>query len=82
MSGGEFGVQGHLTAYDIKTGKQVWRGYSEGPDDQMLFDPEKTTALGKPIGKDFSLKTWQGDQWKIGGGAHLGLVSPMIPSWT
>ena len=53
VSGGEFGVQSHMTAYDIKTGKQVWRGYSEGPDDQILVDPEKTTSLGKPVGKDF-----------------------------
>ncbi|WP_375308891.1 lanthanide-dependent methanol dehydrogenase XoxF5 [Bradyrhizobium sp. A11] len=75
ISGGEFGVQAHMTAYDIKTGKLVWRGYSEGPDDQILVDPEKTTALGKPVGKDSSLKTWQGDQWKIGGGATWGWIS-------
>jgi PQQ-dependent dehydrogenase (methanol/ethanol family) len=74
ISGGEFGVQAHMTAYDIKTGKQVWRGYSEGPDDQILVD-DKTTALGKPIGKDSSLKTWEGDQWKIGGGATWGWIS-------
>jgi len=41
ISGGEFGVQAHMTAYDIKTGKQVWRAYSEGPDDQILVDPQK-----------------------------------------
>ncbi|CUT14288.1 Methanol dehydrogenase large subunit protein EC 11998 [Bradyrhizobium sp.] len=75
ISGGEFGVQAHMTAYDIKTGKLAWRGYSEGPDDQILVDAEKTTALGKPIGKDSSLKTWQGDQWKIGGGATWGWIS-------
>ncbi|OAF12954.1 methanol dehydrogenase [Bradyrhizobium centrolobii] len=75
ISGGEFGVQAHMTAYDLKTGKEVWRGYSEGPDNQLLVDPEKTTALGKPIGKDSSLKTWQGDQWKIGGGATWGWIS-------
>jgi lanthanide-dependent methanol dehydrogenase len=75
ISGGEFGVQAHMTAYDIKTGKQVWRAFSEGPDDQILVDPEKTTALGKPVGKDSSLKTWQGDQWKIGGGATWGWTS-------
>jgi PQQ-dependent dehydrogenase (methanol/ethanol family) len=74
ISGGEFGVQAHMTAYDIKTGKLVWRGYSEGPDDQILVD-DKTTELGKPIGKDSSLKTWQGDQWKIGGGATWGWIS-------
>jgi PQQ-dependent dehydrogenase (methanol/ethanol family) len=73
-SGGEFGVQCSMTAYDIKSGKQVWKAYSEGPDDQILFD-DKTTALGKPVGKDSSLKTWQGDQWKIGGGCTWGWIS-------
>ena len=75
ISGGEFGVQAHMTAYDIKTGKQVWRAYSEGPDDQILVDPQITSALGKPVGKDSSLKTWEGDQWKIGGGATWGWIS-------
>jgi lanthanide-dependent methanol dehydrogenase len=75
ISGGEFGVACHLTAYDLKTGKQVWRAYSSGPDDQLLVDPEKTTELGKPIGKDSSLRTWQGDQWKIGGGCTWGWIS-------
>jgi len=75
ISGGEFGVQCHMTAYDLKTGKQAWRGYSEGPDNVLLVDPEKTTALGKPIGKDSSLKTWQGDQWKTGGGCTWGWIS-------
>ena len=75
ISGGEFGVQCHVTAYDAKTGKKVWRGYSIGPDDQMLVDPEKTTFLGKPVGKDSSLKTWEGDQWKTGGGCTWGWFS-------
>ncbi len=75
ISGGEFGVQCHVTAYDMKTGKQAWRAFSEGPDDQIMVDPEKTTELGKPVGKDSSIKTWQGDQWKIGGGCTWGWLS-------
>ncbi len=75
ISGGEFGVRCHLTAYDINTGKRVWRAYSMGPDDEILFDPEKTTELGKPVGKDSSLKTWEGDQWKLGGGCTWGWIS-------
>ncbi|MCB1521136.1 MAG: methanol/ethanol family PQQ-dependent dehydrogenase [Hyphomicrobiaceae bacterium] len=75
ISGGEFGVQCHVTAYDMNTGKKVWRAYSVGPDDQILFDPAKTMSLGKPVGKDSSLKTWQGDQWKIGGGCTWGWYS-------
>ncbi|MDT3380230.1 lanthanide-dependent methanol dehydrogenase XoxF5 [Labrys portucalensis] len=75
ISGGEFGVRCHVTAYDLKTGKQAWRAYSMGPDEEMLVDPEKTTELGKPIGKDSSIKTWQGDQWKTGGGCTWGWYS-------
>lgn len=75
ISGGEFGVRGHVTAYDMKTGKQVWRAYSTGPDNEILVDPEKTTHLGKPIGKDSSLKSWEGEQWKIGGSTTWGWYS-------
>ena len=72
ISGGEFGVRGFLAAYNTSDGKLVWKGYSTGPDNEMLIDPEKTTHLLKPVGKDSSLKTWKGDQWKIGGGTTWG----------
>jgi len=75
ISGGEFGVQGSVTAYNLKDGSRAWRGYSVGPDDQILIDPEKTTEHGKPVGKDSSLKSWEGDQWKIGGGTTWGWYS-------
>lgn len=75
ISGGEFGVQSHVTAYNIDTGERVWRAYSMGPDEQILMDPNKTTHLGKPVGKDSGLNTWEGDQWKIGGGATWGWYS-------
>jgi len=75
ISGGEFGVRGHLTAYNIKDGSMAWRAYSMGPDSDILMDPQKTTHLGKPVGKDSGLNTWQGDQWKIGGGATWGWYS-------
>ncbi|MDD1781588.1 methanol/ethanol family PQQ-dependent dehydrogenase [Enterovibrio sp. ZSDZ35] len=72
ISGGEFGVRGYVTAYNIKDGSVAWRAYSTGPDDEMLVDPEKTTAMLKPIGKSSSLDSWEGDQWKIGGGTTWG----------
>lgn len=79
ISGGEFGVRGRLTAYDIKTGKEVWMAYSTGPDKEMLMDPDKTMTWtdGKmaPVGKDSSLKSWKGDQWKLGGGTTWGWYS-------
>ena len=72
ISGGEYGVRGHMTAYNIADGKMAWRAYSTGPDAEMLVDPEKTMVLGKPIGKDSSLNSWEGDQWQIGGGTTWG----------
>ena len=75
ISGGEFGVRGSMTAYNIADGSRAWRAYSMGPDEDILVDPEKTTHLGKPVGKDSGLNTWEGDQWKIGGGTTWGWYS-------
>ena len=74
ISGGEYGVRGHLTAYDLNSGKLVWRANSVGPDQDILFDPDKTidAATQQPVGKDSSLKTWMEDGWKLGGGTTWG----------
>lgn len=72
IAGAEFGARGHLSAYNIKDGTLAWRAYSTGPDAEMLLDPEKTTQLGKPVGTDSSLASWEGEQWKMGGGAPWG----------
>lgn len=74
ISGGEFGVRGYVQAYDM-SGKTLYKAYSTGPDDEMMVDPENTTAMLQPIGKDSSLKSWQGEQWKIGGGTTWGWFS-------
>jgi PQQ-dependent dehydrogenase (methanol/ethanol family) len=75
VSGAEFGVRGWLAAYNLKDGSLAWKAYSEGPDSDTLMDPEKTTQLGKPVGKDSSLSTWEGEQWKTGGGTTWGWYS-------
>jgi PQQ-dependent dehydrogenase (methanol/ethanol family) len=79
ISGGEWGVRGFLAAYNLSDGKPAWKGYSVGPDAEMLIDPAKTMTWtdGKmaPVGVDSSLKTWKGDQWKIGGGTTWGWFS-------
>ena len=77
VSGGEYGVLGYLSAFDLKTGKLAWRAYSAGSDEAMIFDPAKTinANLQQPVGKDSSIKTWSGDQWKLGGGTTWGWYS-------
>lgn len=71
-SGAEFGVRCSWTMYRAKDGKRAWRAYAVGPDASMIVDPRKTTSMLKPIGKNSSLNTWKGDQWKIGGGSIWG----------
>ena len=75
ISGGEFGVRGHVTAYNMETGEQEWRAYSMGPDEDILMDPENTTHLGEPVGENSGTNTWEGDQWMIGGGTTWGWYS-------
>ncbi len=75
MSGAEFGVRGHLTAYNLADGSMAWRAYSVGPDAELLVDPQKTTHLGEPIGENSSVSTWEGDQWQVGGGSTWGWYS-------
>jgi PQQ-dependent dehydrogenase (methanol/ethanol family) len=73
ISGGEFGVRGHLTAYNIDDGSMAWRAWSTGPDEDVKIDPQDTTILGEPIGeKNLGVKTWPGDEWKRGGGTTWG----------
>ena len=79
ISGGEWGVRGFIAAYNLSDGKLAWKGYSVGPDADMLMDPAKTMTWtdGKmaPVGPNSSTKTWQGDQWKTGGGTTWGWYS-------
>ncbi|MEQ1557966.1 MAG: PQQ-binding-like beta-propeller repeat protein [Methyloglobulus sp.] len=44
ISGSDYGVRGFLVAYNIKTGKMAWKGYSIGEDNDILIDPNKTTT--------------------------------------
>ncbi|MFU0506782.1 methanol/ethanol family PQQ-dependent dehydrogenase [Pseudaminobacter sp. NGMCC 1.201702] len=75
VSGAEFGVRGWIAAYNLKDGSLAWKAYSTGPDAETLIDPEKTTHLGKPVGKDSGMNTWEGEQWKTGGGTTWGWYS-------
>ena len=74
-SGGELGVRGWLTALDLANGKQAWRAYSTGPDSEVLIGQRFKSYYQSDSGKDLGVTTWQGDQWKIGGGNVWGWIS-------
>ena len=58
--GGELGVRGYITAYDVSTGEMRWRFYTV-PGDRNK--PQESEALKK------ALPTWSGEEWyKLGGG--------------
>jgi alcohol dehydrogenase (cytochrome c) len=74
-SGGEFGVRGWVTALDADSGKIAWRAYSTGPDKDVLIGPNFKPFYQDHRGPDLGVKSWQGDQWKIGGGTVWGWIS-------
>jgi lanthanide-dependent methanol dehydrogenase len=74
-SGGEFGVRGWLAALDADTGKLLWRAYATGPDRDVLIGANFKPFYEQDRGGDLGTKTWQGDQWKIGGGAGWSWIS-------
>jgi PQQ-dependent dehydrogenase (methanol/ethanol family) len=74
-SGGELGVRGWLVALDTKSGKEVWRAWSTGPDSDVLIGPDFKPFYESDRGKDLGTKTWPGQAWKIGGGNVWGWIS-------
>ena len=83
VSGGEYGIRGHVTAYDAVSGKQVWRWYSiPAPKGDPTFDPTapngwwgdwvKSTpegnGLNRDIGKEKGDSAKNADAWTRGGG--------------
>lgn len=62
-AGAEFATRGYVTAYDAKTGKQVWRFYTVPGDPSKPFENKAMKVAAK---------TWKGDLWyKLGGGGTV-----------
>ncbi|MBA2682914.1 MAG: methanol/ethanol family PQQ-dependent dehydrogenase [Gemmatimonadaceae bacterium] len=76
ISGGEFGVRGRITAFNMADGKEVWRTYSTGPDkDVGITENTLKSPYASAQGKDLGVSTWQGDEWMRGGGTTWGWYS-------
>ena len=82
ISGGEYGVRGYLTAYDLNTGKLVWRANSVGPDEDILFDPAKTIdgATQQPVGTEFQPQNLDQRRVEARRRHHVGLVHLRSPA--
>ncbi|HEX4270374.1 MAG TPA: PQQ-dependent dehydrogenase, methanol/ethanol family [Rhizomicrobium sp.] len=74
-SGGEMGVHGWVTALDENSGKIVWRGYSIGPDKDVLIGSRFKPFYPDAKGKDLGVTTWPSGRWQEGGGPVWGWLS-------
>ncbi|MFN7995190.1 MAG: methanol/ethanol family PQQ-dependent dehydrogenase [Bryobacteraceae bacterium] len=74
-SGGEFGVRGWVTGVDANSGKILWRAYATGPDKDVLIGASFKPYYADHRARDLGVNTWQGEQWKIGGGTAWGWMS-------
>ena len=61
--GGEYGVRGYVTAYDVDSGDELWRFYTvPGNPNEPFESPEMEIAA----------KTWSGGKWwEYGGGGTV-----------
>jgi alcohol dehydrogenase (cytochrome c) len=74
-SGGEMGVWGYLAALDAGTGKELWRAYSTGTDEQVRIGADFKPFYSWMKGKDLGKTSWPPGMWKHGGGAVWTWVS-------
>ena len=69
-AGGEFGVRGKVSAFDIEDGQTQWVMYNMGPDNEVGIGPRFNTFYADD--QQGSLNTWWGDSWRHGGGTVWG----------
>ncbi len=68
--GGEAGVRGKVSAFDIADGQTQWVMYSMGPDNEVGIGPRFNSFYADD--QAGSLSTWFGDSWRRGGGTVWG----------
>jgi quinohemoprotein ethanol dehydrogenase len=57
--GADLGVRGFVDAYDVDTGKRLWRFWTVPGDPAKGFENKAM---------EMAAKTWNGEWWKLGGG--------------
>jgi alcohol dehydrogenase (cytochrome c) len=74
-SGGEMGVWGWIAALDIDTGKELWRAFSTGTDQQVRIGADFKPFYPQLRGKDLGVSSWPAGMWKHGAGSVWGWIS-------
>ena len=66
-AGADFGGRGYVSAYDVESGKLVWRFYTVPGDPKAKPDGAASDDVMKKIAEP----TWFGQWYKYGGGGHV-----------
>jgi len=66
--GTAFGVRGWLMALDAKSGQELWRAYSTGPDSDVRIGAQYKPFYPQERGTDLGAGTWSAQSWRTGGG--------------
>ena len=61
-AGADLGARGFVSAYDVETGKKLWRFYTVPGDPKKGFENKAM---------EMAAKTWTGQWWKYGGGGTV-----------
>jgi len=75
MAGSEYGVRGYLTAYQADNGRLLWRGYTTGPDSEVLLNGPASQQYPSHSGRNLGTTTWPGTAWRTGGGTTNGWLT-------
>ncbi|QQR40014.1 outer membrane protein assembly factor BamB family protein [Devosia rhizoryzae] len=72
MAGGEYGVRGYVTAYNIDTGERAWRFYSTGPNEEVGITDRFKPFYDFDKVENPAESSWLEDSWRNGGGSTWG----------
>jgi alcohol dehydrogenase (cytochrome c) len=74
-SGGELGVWGWLAALDVDSGKELWRAYSTGTDQQVKIGADFKPFYAWMKGKDLGHTSWPPGMDRTGAGSVWAWIS-------
>ncbi len=73
--GAEFAARGNFTAYDLDTGKLLWRKFNNGPDSDIGITADTNKDNLRHDQTQNQGLTYPGDEWKRGGATVWGWYS-------
>ncbi len=77
FGGSEFAARGRVAAFNLSDGSEAWVCHTTGSDEDVCLTKETNKANPHygTYGEELGIKTFPGEDWKIGGGTAWGWYS-------